>query len=350
MKNKVFVALAVVAVAFCFVLGGAAMAKDYGPPSKVTKWVMQPVFDSSDAGWQLGVVPWIKAVEEATEGTVKIELLPVGAITSGAEAFGATIAGMLDVTAGWATVYGGDLPEGLLAYGMAMGANNWRDAWAAMWGDPKYRIGDIVQEAAHEKNVHWVGWTCQGPNAAFTKFPVNKLEDFSGRKMRAGLPQAQFLRVMGGAPVSMAGGEIYQAIRLGTIEGTFWDLGGIIKMSFHEVVDYAILPGWCPAQHQEIFVNLDKWKALNQWQRDRIDSIFMPTYFETSRLHVGHVESSKEKFLAAGRKIIYLPDEEVVRMRQKSIAEVWPQVAALSKRNAKGVELWKQFLKDIGDL
>ena len=349
-KNKVIVSLVLFVFSFCFVLGATALAEQHGPPKKVTKWIMQPCFDSSDAGWPLGVVPWIKAVEEATKGTVKIQLEPAGALTSGDEAFGATSAGMIDVYAGWATVYGGDLPEGMLAFGMAMGANNWRDAWAAMWGDPKYRIGDLVQEAAHEKNMHWIGWTCQGPNAAFTKFPVHKLEDFAGQKMRAGGPQALFLRAMGGVPVSMPGGEIYQAIKLGTIDGTFWDTGGINDMGFHEVIKYAIMPGWCPAQHQEIFVNLDRWKELNQWQRDQIEGVFMSTYFETSRLHAAGVEKALQTLVDAGGEVIHLSEKEVERMRTKSIEEVWPQVAARSERNAKGVEIWKEFLRDIGDL
>jgi TRAP-type C4-dicarboxylate transport system substrate-binding protein len=343
---------AALCVASFVALPGAAFAADekYGPPDKVTKWVFQPCFDSSDAGWSLGVVPWIKAVEEATEGTIKIQLEPAGAITSGSEAFGATSAGMIDGYAGWATVYGGDMPEGMLAFGLAMGASNYRDAWAAMFGDPKYRIGELVQQAANERNLQWVGWTSQGPNAAFTTFPVRKMEDFKGRKMRAGGPHALFHEAMGGAPVSMGGGDIYTAIKLGTIEGTYWDTGGIDDMSFHEVIKYAIMPGWCPSQHQEIYVNLDKWNALNQWQRDRINSVFMSTYFETSRLHAEGVEEALEILVKAGGEVIQLPEEEVKRIREVSINQVWPKVAEKSARSAEGVKLWKQFLTDIGEL
>ncbi|MCB2215616.1 TRAP transporter substrate-binding protein [Desulfofustis glycolicus] len=338
------------AIGILAMAGSTIAAEEYGPPDKVTTLLFQPCFDQSDAGWSLGIVPWAKAVEEATQGTVKFQLEPAGAITSGGEAFGATVAGMIDVYAGWATVYGGDMPEGMLAFGMAMGANNWRDAWAAMWGDPKYRIGELVQEAAKERNLRWVGWTSQGPNSMFTKFPVNKLEDLAGKKMRAGGPQGLFHEAVGGAPVSMGGGDIYTAIRLGTLDGTYWDTGGIDDMAFHEVIKYASLPGWCPAQHQEIYINLDKWNSLNQWQRDQIDSIFMPTYFETSRLHWEGVNEALEILKGAGGEVIQLSDEEVKRMRARSIEVVWPKVAERSERNAKGVALWKQYLEDIGEL
>ncbi|NBB76208.1 MAG: hypothetical protein GVY02_02415, partial [Bacteroidetes bacterium] len=304
----------------------------------------------SDAGWASGIVPWVKAVEKATKGTVKFQLEPAGSITSGSEAFGATVAGMIDVYAGWATVYGGDMPEGMLAFGLAMGANNWRDAWAAMWGDPKYRIGELVQEAANERNLQWVGWTSQGPNAMFTKFPVNKMEDLAGKKMRAGGPHAIFHETMGGAPVSMNAGDIYTAIKLGTVDGTYWDTGGIDDMAFHEVIDYAIMPGWCPAQHQEIYINRDKWLALNQWQRDQIKGVFMDTYFETSRLHMAGVEEALKALEDEGGEVIHLSEEEVKRMREKAINEIWPKIAEKSERNAKGVELWKEFMKDVGQL
>ncbi|MDV7341493.1 TRAP transporter substrate-binding protein DctP [Terasakiella sp. A23] len=328
---------------------GSAMAAE-GKPDTVTNWVFQPCFDSSDAGWGSGVVPWIEAVEKATEGTVKIKLEPSGAITSGSEAFGATVAGLIDGTACWGSVYSGDMPEGMLAFGMAMGAGNTDQAWAAMFGDPKYRIGDLIQEAAKERNLRWVGWTNQGPNAMFTTFPVRKMEDLQGKKMRAGGPQALFHEAMGGAPVAMGGGDIYTAIKLGTIDGTYWDTGGIDDMAFQEVIKYAAQPGWCPAQHQEIFLNLEKWNGLTQWQRDRIEGVFKSTYFETSKLHEDGVKHALQVLKDAGGEVIEFSPEEIKRMREKSIADVWPKVAEKSERNAKGVELWKQYLKDIGEM
>ncbi|QIE57443.1 hypothetical protein G5B40_19525 [Pikeienuella piscinae] len=330
------------------VSGAFALAQADGPPDTVTEWVFQPAFDQTDAGWDNGVMPWVKAVEEATEGTVKIRVEPAGALTSGSEAFGAAIAGQTDGYAGWATVYGGDMPEGMLAFGMAMGANSPEEAWEAMWGNPDYRIGDIVQKAAHDRNLHWAGWSDQGPNAMFSTFPINKLEDLAGKKMRAGGPHAIFHAAMGGSPVSMNAGEIYTAIKLGTIEGTYWDTGGIDDMSFQEVIQYASLPGWNPAQHQEIYINLDKWNALTDWQREKIDGIFESTYFETSKMHLDGVDHALQVLKDAGGEVITMSDEEVARMREKSVSEVWPQVAKLSEGNKKGVEIWTRFMKDKG--
>ncbi|WP_166416006.1 TRAP transporter substrate-binding protein [Cochlodiniinecator piscidefendens] len=344
MKETRFFATTIMAGAVAVVAGGA-FAQD-GPPSEITEWVFQPAFDQTDAGWANGLIPWVEAVEAATQGTVVIRVEPAGALVSGSEAFGAAAAGLTDGYAGWGSVYGGDMPEGMLAFGMAMGANDTDEAWEVMWGNPDYRVGDIIQDAAHARNLHWAGWTNQGPNAMFTTFRVDSIEDLEGHKMRAGGPQAIFHATMGGAPVSMNGGEIYTAIKLGTIEGTYWDTGGIDDMSFHEVIDYAIMPGWNPAQHQEIFINLQSWNALTDWQRTQIDGIFEETYFETSRLHAEGVEEALQILRDAGGEVIHLSDEEVARMRERSIEEVWPQVAAASEGNARGVAIYEQFLAD----
>ncbi len=326
-----------------------ASAQESGPPDEVTEWVIQPCFDSGDAGWASGVIPWAEAVEEATEGSVKITVEPAGSLTSGSEAFGAAVAGVTDGVACWATVYGGDMPEGMLAFGLPMGANSTEEAWEVMWGE-NYRVGDLVQAAAHDRNLHWAAWTNQGPNAMFTAFEVNGLDDFKGKKMRAGGPQALFHEAIGGVPVSMGAGDIYTGIRLGTIEGTYWDTGGIDDMSFEEVITHAVMPGWNPAQHQSTYVNLDSWNALTEWQQNQIEGILKETYFETSSMHAEGVEGALQAVRDAGGEVVELSDEQVEEMRQVSIERVWPQIAELSDRAAEGVAIYERFLRDKGEV
>lgn len=324
---------------------GSALAA--GPPDEVTEWVIQPCFDQGDAGWASGVIPWARAVEEATEGSVQIEVRPAGSITSGSEAFGAAVGGVTDGVACWATVYGGDMPEGMLAFGLPMGATSPEEAWEVMWGE-EYRVGDLVEEAANQRNLHFAGWTDQGPNAMFTTFEVDGLEDFEGRKMRAGGPQAMFHEAVGGSPVSMDAGDIYTSIKLGTIDGTYWDTGGTDDMKFNEVVDYAIMPGWNPAQHQSTYINLDSWNALTDWQREQIDGIFKEMYFETSRMHLEGVDEALSAIEESGGEVVNLSDEQVEAMREVAINKVWPQIAEQSDLAAEGVEIYRQYMEDKG--
>src|SRR5699024_1607176 len=184
------------------------------------------------------------------------------------------------------------------------------------------------------------------PNAMFSNFPIEKLEDLQGKKMRTGGPQALFHQAMGGAPVSMDAGDIYTSIRLGAIEGTYWYTAGCKDVTFQESIKYASFACWNPAQHQEIFVNLDAWNELTPWQQRQIEGIFEETYFETSAMHAEAVEEALHALLDAGGEVIKMSDDEVQRMREKSIEEVWPKVAELSERNAKGVELWQRYFEE----
>lgn len=327
--------------------GAPGVVQADGPPDEVTHWEFQPCFDQSDAGWASGVIPWAEAVEEATEGTVQIDVRPAGSLTSGSEAFGAAVSGLTDGVACWATVYGGDMPEGMLAFGLPMGATSPEEAWEVMWGE-KYMVGELVEQAANRRNLHWVAWTDQGPNAMFTTFRVDRLEDFQGRKMRAGGPQAMFHQAVGGSPVSMDAGDIYTSIKLGTIDGTYWDTGGVDDMSFNEVVDYAIMPGWNPAQHQSTYVNMDSWNALTDWQREQIDGVFRDVYFETSRMHLDGVDEALQAIEDSGGEVIELSDEEVAKMREVAIEKVWPQIAEQSDLAAEGVRRYRQFMQDKG--
>ena len=89
---------------------------------------------------------------------------------------------------------------------------------------------------------------------------------------------------------------------------------------------------------------------LNQWQRDQINGVFMDTYFQTSRLHAAGVDEALQALKDEGGEVIHFSDKELKRMRAKAIKDIWPQIAEKSDRNAKGVELWKEFLRDVGDL
>jgi len=316
---------------------------------EVTKWVFQPAFGPEDAGWGCGVVPWIEDVEAATKGTIEIELLPLGSICSDPEALPMTIKGVLDLTAGWATNYGGDLPEGHLAYGQSFTSQTWEEHWDILWGD-KYRAGELVQEACHEKGIHWVGWCSQGWNSSYGNFEVHKWEDYQGKKMYAGGPQSVYLEAMGGNPVVMPPTEIYMSIKTGILDGTFWDVGGTDDMKYYEVVDNYFLPPWCGSQNQEIFINLDTWNALEQWQRDAISGIFQSNYARASTMHDELVGEAIQTAKDNGCKVIEMSEAEQARTLERVKELVWPKTRELSPRCDEGMDIYMQWMKDHGRL
>jgi len=355
-----FTAFLLLALVVSLAISGCAQQAPAPAPEpeevEVTEWDIQyyaaltpiPLIPGSD--YLDHPQTWAPKVEEVTNGTVKVNLFSCGSIVSAEETCSAAMTGVTDGFAGWATVYGGDVPEGYLAYGLALGCADQYEAWELMWGNPKYRLGDLVQEGFHEKGLHWASWEDQGPNGLVTTFPATTLAELKGKKCRAGGPQAVFFEAIGGNPVSMPWDDIYMGIKLGTIDGTFCDIAGAEMFRFYEACDYEILPPWCPAQHEELLINLDSWNALEQWQQDAIMGIMEDNYFYCSEEHGKFVELFREHLREKGGEVIALTAEEQTKMTKIIVDNVWPKVASLSPRCAEGVEIYKQFLRDKGRL
>src|SRR5690625_5658294 len=99
------------------------------------------------------------------------------------------------------------------------------------------------------------------------------------------------------------------SIRLKAIESTYWYTGGNKDMNFQEVIKYASLPGWNPAQHQEIFVNLDAWNELTPWQQEKIEGIFEETYFKTSAMHAEAADDALQALIDEGGEVIEMSED-----------------------------------------
>ncbi len=93
---------------------------------------------------------------------------------------------------------------------------------------------------------------------------IDTPEDFRGLKMRMPGLGGRVLERLGGAPVLLAGGEIYTGLERGVIDATEW-VGPYHDyiMGFHEIANYYYYPGWHePGTAFEFFVNREAYAEL----------------------------------------------------------------------------------------
>ena len=93
---------------------------------------------------------------------------------------------------------------------------------------------------------------------------INSLEDLQGLKMRIPGLGGKVLEKAGGAPVLMAGGELYTGLERGIIDATEW-IGPYhdYSMGFYQIAKYYYTPGWHePGTALEFFINKDKYEEL----------------------------------------------------------------------------------------
>ncbi|MDD5475429.1 MAG: TRAP transporter substrate-binding protein DctP, partial [Syntrophales bacterium] len=96
--------------------------------------------------------------------------------------------------------------------------------------------------------------------------PIRTLDDFKGRKLRIGVLQSIWiLEQLGANPVRIPGGEVYMALRLGTIDGAEFGVPSTDwNMRLQETTRYWMTPaGW----HQvgtvsDLMINMDAWNKL----------------------------------------------------------------------------------------
>ncbi|MBI4293023.1 MAG: TRAP transporter substrate-binding protein [Betaproteobacteria bacterium] len=97
-----------------------------------------------------------------------------------------------------------------------------------------------MMELAELKGIHIIGFHGIGPQSFLTKFPVNKLADLQGRKIRD-IPSPSrndAYKDWGAVPRMMDFGEVYTGLQQGTIDGVVNPPDVLYKMKMHEVTKF----------------------------------------------------------------------------------------------------------------
>ena len=102
--------------------------------------------------------------------------------------------------------------------------------------------------AAGNTGIQMAGW--------FNK-EINSLDDLKGLKMRIPGLGGEVLKRAGGTPVNLPGGELFTALKTGTIDATEWvNPYNDLAFGLHKAAKYYYYPGWHePGTTLECFLN-----------------------------------------------------------------------------------------------
>ncbi|MBN1636706.1 MAG: TRAP transporter substrate-binding protein DctP [Deltaproteobacteria bacterium] len=336
MKKFVWLLL-VVTMAFCFAMPSMA-AKD-----KPIVWKMQASYPMNTTVMMHGR-EWSKYIQEITAGRLKVEILPPGAMCAVGDIVTYLEKGVFDCAVSYGGFYTGLIPETDLEIGLPMGHQTWDEYWDAYWNRG---LGDVIREAYAEHNIiHY-------PSAAGcyyhfnTNFPVTKISDLKGKKIRALGIYGKYVEALGGSAVTIPGGELYMAMKLGTIDGAIYDASGLMDVKFHEVVKYYTFP--TAAQIALSFlVNKDSFDKLPEDLKPLVDLGTRFILEDSSMRYIKETKESLHQAEALGSvEKCWLPEEELVKAR-KLVVPLWDEVAAKSPRMKKGVDILKEQMRFVG--
>jgi TRAP-type mannitol/chloroaromatic compound transport system substrate-binding protein len=221
----------------------------------VTTW--PPNFPVLGEGCNL----FAKWVEALSGGRMTIRVYGGGELVPALEVFDAVRNGAAELGNGAAYYWAGKIPASQFFASVPFGMNAQQvNAWLLSGGglelwEELYAGYGLVPIPGGNTGVQMGGW--------FNR-EINSLADLKGLKMRIPGLGGKVLERAGGAPILLAGGEIYTGLERGLIDAAEW-IGPYhdYKMGFHQIAKYYYAPGW----HElgsvlETLVNKKAYEAL----------------------------------------------------------------------------------------
>ncbi len=212
-----------------------------------------------------GAVKFAKLVEKYSNGTVKITVHPGGSLGfKGPELLKVVKDGqvpmsdiLMGVVAGSEHVFGiSSLPRLVRTY----------DDARKLYEECK----PLYEKAALKWNQKFLYAAPWPPSGLVTKKPVRKPEDIKGLKTRTyDKNGANFLRELGGSPVSLPWGEVYSSLRTGMIDSVLTSAESTKNGKFWEVLSHFTKINYAYPLNM-VTINLDYWKALSKEQQQAV--------------------------------------------------------------------------------
>ena len=213
---------------------------------------------------------WAAAVEKATNGRVKLQMLPKAPMAA-AGTFDGVRDGLVDVSYVTASYTPARHPLPLLAELPGSGGSAEVNSVAYSRIHWKY-----LQQANESKGVKLLGVFTHGPGQMFSvKKPVTSVADLAGMKVRSGggISEAS-AKALGASPLVKPAPESYELLSSGVADATFFPSESIKSFNLDKVVKHATyFPGGFYSSSFGFFMNEDKWNKLSKQDQDAINSV-----------------------------------------------------------------------------
>ncbi len=303
------------------------------------------------AGWGPvnALQPWVKKVEAATKGRVKIEVFPSQTLVKGVDMWRGVRSGIADI--GWC--FHGYWPDQTpLSDVMTLPSLPFKSAEKGsevLW--KLYERFPAIQKE-YSDIVPLTLWTSHPYFLLTTKKQVKTLDDLKGLKIRVtGGPPTEQMKALGAVPTPMPMPDVYEALDKGVIDGMGAPWEAVLSFRLYEVAKYyTMVP--LPSVYFSLCANKQKWEGLPKDVRDQIMSVsgvegakhWGKNFFDTPE------QAVIEKTKASNREMVRynMPDAEVDRWRKIGAEPVWE--AWVKKMEDKGHKDARKILNTTLDL
>ncbi len=327
-------------------LMGAATAVALAGPAMADNWTMTTTWPSS-----LELIEIDKKFVEIANALVDdadltIEFFEGGSLVPAGEVFGAVESGTIQAGGDWPGYWAGrDAAFSPLATTSSLFNAVDYVNWIKGWG------GDAVYNEVYGKfGMVYLPYGVTNNESGFRTVskPVRTTEDLKGLRLRvSGLEQGKLLEKLGGSQVSMAGGEIYQSLERGVIDGAEFSTPNVdLSGGFDQVTKYWSTPGW----HQSssvfgVMINKAAWDALKPETQEKLKIAADATLLWSLANTEKRATEAYQKFQEGGTEITRLDDATLATI-QTMANETITEVACENPSSAKVYAAMLSYLQD----
>jgi TRAP-type C4-dicarboxylate transport system substrate-binding protein len=286
---------------------------------------------NAEVGWGPvhALQPWVKKVEEATKGRVKIEIYPGQTLVKGPDIWNAVKTGMADM--GWCFHgYWADMTPLSDVITLPFFPFKTAEKGSEVLWKLYEKFPSIQQEY---KDVQPLTLWASSPYFLITtKKQVKTIEDLKGMKIRVvGGPPTEQMKALGAIPTLIPMPDTYLSMDRGVIDGMGAPWEAIHAFRLYEIVKYyTILP--LSAVYFSMSMNKAKWESL-------------PKDVQQAIMSVGGLDGAKfwgKNFYDTAEGGV----EELIKKGNYQVTKYTVPPAELSKwGKVAGEPLWKEWVK-----
>ncbi|MFP4326489.1 MAG: TRAP transporter substrate-binding protein [Paracoccaceae bacterium] len=278
----------------------AAQAQDV--TLRLSHWVPAGIAPASK-----GIEPWARAVEEASEGRIAIDIFPAQQLGKAPDHYDMARQGIVDFawvnpgyTAGRFPIYAlTEVP--FLADDSVRGAKAIHE-WYAEYG-AEQEMGDVKLCFIHP----------HAPGTLHSKEKITRPEQIDGKNVRpAHATMARFVSLLGGGPVQVPAPEVREALSRGTAEAVTFPWGSMYDFNLtDEVSQHLDMPFYMSAQ--ALIMNEDSYAGLSEENRAVIDAHCTPEWSaEVAQGWFDDDMAARDRLIEDSEQELHRPTEEEV--------------------------------------
>jgi TRAP-type mannitol/chloroaromatic compound transport system substrate-binding protein len=299
-------------------------------------------------GLQTSAVRLAETIGAATDGRIKIEVFPAGALVRPFETFDAVSAGVADMYSSAESYFEGKsrafnffaaIPFGFTADELF--------AWVQYGGGQE--LWDALSGQFNIKSLLCTGTGCQ-MGGWFTR-EVTSPDGFKGLRYRMAGPGAEVLRRLGAVVVILPGGEIMPALKSGAIDASEF-VGPWLDMALglHQAAGYYYYPGFHePGTNNAVGINKGVWESLNASDRRVIEAVAACEYARSLAEFNANNALSLRKLRDEGTVKILKFDDSLLKAFLAISKEVVAEIGSGDELSKKIYASYQQFRASIMD-